>query len=229
MDALIDVLARLGVIPVLSVEEVERAEPLADALAAGGLPVAEITFRTAAAAAVIERLARRRPEVLVGAGTVLSVESLLAARDAGARFALAPGFTPEVVARAREIGMPFFPGVMTPSEIQGALARGAKVMKFFPAQPAGGPAMLRALAAPYAFHGVRFIPTGGVNPENLEAWLALESVVAVGGTWIATPQQIAGGDWEGVRSRAAAARAAVARCRPDPAAAAQIEASRSQQ
>jgi 2-dehydro-3-deoxyphosphogluconate aldolase / (4S)-4-hydroxy-2-oxoglutarate aldolase len=216
MVALNDVFARLGVIPVLSVEEVERAEPLADALAAGGLPVAEITFRTAAAAAVIERLARRRPDVLVGAGTVLSVESLLAARDAGARFALAPGFTPEVVAKAQEIGMPFFPGVMTPSEIQGALACGARVVKFFPAQAAGGPAMLRALAAPYAFYGVRFIPTGGVNSENLEAWLALESVVAVGGTWIATPQQIAGGDWVGIRGRAAAARAAVARCRPSP-------------
>jgi len=218
MDVLNDLFARLVVIPVLVVEEVERAEPLADALAAGGLPVAEITFRTAAAAAVIDRLVRRRPDLLVGAGTVLTVESLLAARDAGARFALAPGFSPAVVARAREIGMPFFPGVMTPSEIQGALAAGASVMKFFPAQQAGGPAMLRALAAPYAFHGVRFIPTGGVNLENLEAWLAIPAVVAVGGTWIATPQQVAAGDWDGIRTRAASARAASARCRPGPSA-----------
>ena len=115
--------------------------------------------------------------MLVGAGTVLSVESLLAARDAGARFAFAPGFTPEVVAKAREIGMPFIPGVMTPSEIQGALACGAKIMKFFPAQLAGGPAMLRALSGPYGFYGVRFIPTGGANPENLESWLAVDSVM----------------------------------------------------
>jgi 2-dehydro-3-deoxyphosphogluconate aldolase / (4S)-4-hydroxy-2-oxoglutarate aldolase len=209
-----DVLSRLGVIPVLSVEDVERAEPLADALAQGGLPIAEITFRTRAAAAVIDRIARRRPDVLVGAGTVLTVENLLAARDAGARFALAPGFTPEVVARAREIGMPFFPGVMTPSDIQNALAAGAPVLKFFPAQPAGGPAMLRALAAPYAFHGVRFIPTGGVNLENLEAWLAIDAVAAVGGTWIATAQQVAARDWQGISSRAGAARAAAARARP---------------
>lgn len=215
MDAALDeVFGRLGVIPVLSVEDVERAEPLADALATGGLPVAEITFRTAAAAAVIDRLSRRRPDVLVGAGTVLTVESLLAARDAGARFALAPGLTLEVVAKAREIGMPFCPGVMTPSDIQSALAAGARVLKFFPAQAAGGPSMLRALSAPYAFHGVRFVPTGGINQENLEAWLAVESVVAVGGTWIATPKQIAAGDWEGIRGRAAAARAAVARLRP---------------
>lgn len=213
-EALDEAFGRLGVIPVLSVEDVERAEPLADALSAGGLPVAEITFRTAAAAAVIDRLSRRRPHVLVGAGTVLTVESLLAARDAGARFALAPGFTPEVVAKARQIGMPFIPGAMTPSEIQNALAAGARVLKFFPAQPAGGPGMLRALSAPFAFHGVRFVPTGGVNQENLEGWLAVDSVVAVGGTWIATPQQIAAGDWEGIGRRAAAARAAVARLRP---------------
>jgi 2-dehydro-3-deoxyphosphogluconate aldolase/(4S)-4-hydroxy-2-oxoglutarate aldolase len=214
MDGPNQLFARLGVIPVLSVEAVDQAEPLADALAAGGLPLAEITFRTTAAAAVIERLAKNRPEVLVGAGTVLSVESLLAARDAGARFALSPGFSPEVVARAREIGMPFYPGVMTPSEIQGALAAGAPVMKFFPAQLAGGPAMLRGLAAPYAFYGVRFIPTGGVNQENLATWLALESVVAVGGTWIATAQQVAAGDWAGIRTRAAAALAAARGCRP---------------
>ena len=209
-----ELIGRLGVVPVLSVDDVERAEPLADALAAGGLPVAEITFRTTAAADVIRLLSRRRPDVMVGAGTVLTVESLLAARDAGARFAVAPGFAPEVVAKAREIGMPFIPGVMTPSEIQNALAAGARVLKFFPAQPAGGPGMLRALSAPFALHGVRFVPTGGVDPQSLEAWLALESVVAVGGTWIATSQQIRSGDWKGIQDRAAAARAAFLRIRP---------------
>ncbi len=208
-----DTLSRLGVVPVLSVEDEARAEPLADALAAGGLPIAEITFRTAAAARVIETLARRRPDLLVGAGTVLSVASLLAAHQAGARFAFAPGFSADVVAKAREIGLPFFPGVMTPTDIEAALAAGAKIVKFFPAQPAGGPAMLQALSAPYLFYGVRFVPTGGVNLDNLESWLRVESVVAVGGTWIATPQHIAAGDWDGIRARAAAAREAVARIR----------------
>jgi 2-dehydro-3-deoxyphosphogluconate aldolase/(4S)-4-hydroxy-2-oxoglutarate aldolase len=213
MQSVEEVFARLGVIPVLSVDDVERAEPLADALRDGGLPVAEITFRTAAAAAVIKRLSRRA-DVLVGAGTVLTVESLLQARDAGARFALAPGHTPEVVAKAREIGMPFFPGVMTPSEMQAALAGGSKIVKFFPAQHAGGPAMLRALSAPYDFYGMRFVPTGGVTADNLPSWLEVKSVVAVGGTWIATAQLIASGAWDTIRDLAAAARATVTRVRP---------------
>ena len=209
-------LARLGVVPVIAIEDAERAEPLADALVAGGLPIAEITFRTSAAAEVIARLSRRRPDLLVGAGTVLTVEQLLAARDAGARFALAPGFSAEVVEKAREVGLPFFPGVMTPSEVQGALRCGARVMKFFPAQQAGGPEMLKSLAAPFAFHGVRFIPTGGVKLATLDTWLAVRAVVAVGGTWIATPEAIAAGDWAAIRGHAAAAREAVARLRPQP-------------
>jgi len=205
---------KLGVIPVIAIDEVDKAEPLADALLEGGLPVAEITFRTAAAAAVIRRLSEKRPQLLVGAGTVLSVESLIAARDAGARFALAPGFSAEVVKKAAEIGLPFFPGVMTPSEIQGALAAGAKVMKFFPAEPAGGLAMLTALAAPFAFAGVRFLPTGGVKLESLKTWLASEAVLAVGGTWIATREAIRAGDFAAVRKNASQAREAVGRLRP---------------
>jgi len=200
---------KLGVIPVIAIDEVDKAEPLADALLEGGLPLAEITFRTAAAAAVIRKLHDRRPDLLLGAGTVLSVESLLAARDAGARFALAPGFSPPVVAKAREIGMPFYPGVMTPSEIQGALAAGAPIMKFFPAEQAGGLPMLNALAAPFALAGVRFIPTGGIKLENLKTWLASETVLAVGGTWIASRDAIKKGDWDSIRKNAAAARAVV--------------------
>ncbi len=208
-----ETLARLGVMPVIAIEDAERASPLADALVQGGLPIAEITFRTAAAAEVIRRLAART-NLLVGAGTVLTVEQLLAARDAGARFALAPGFSAEVVAKAQEIGLPFFPGVMTPSEIQGALSLGLTAMKFFPAQNAGGPEMLKAVSAPFASRGVRFIPTGGVKLATLESWFALPSVLAVGGTWIATPAAIAAGDWKAVRDNAAAAQQAVAKLRP---------------
>jgi 2-dehydro-3-deoxyphosphogluconate aldolase/(4S)-4-hydroxy-2-oxoglutarate aldolase len=115
------------------------------------------------------------------------------------------------VEKAAELGLPFFPGVMTPSDIQGAIAVGAKVLKFFPAQPAGGPAMLEAVAAPFAFHGVRFIPTGGVKLATLEAWLSLKPVLAVGGTWIATPTAIAAGSWDAIQANATAARDAVAK------------------
>ena len=207
---LIETLESLGVMPVVTIDDAEHAEPLADALSEGGLPLVEVTLRTATAAEVIRRLRRSRPRMLVGAGTVLNVEDLLAARDAGAAFALAPGFSPAVMARAREIGMPFFPGVLTPSEVQHALAAGARVMKFFPAQPAGGTAMLEAIAAPFASSGARFIPTGGVKTETLQAWLSSPSVLAVGGTWIATRQAIAAGDWEAVRHHARAACAVVA-------------------
>lgn len=189
----------LRVVPVIAIEDVSAALPLADALLEGGLPVAEITFRTAAAAAVIEKIGKERPEVLVGAGTVLTVENLRRAIDCGARFGVAPGCNPQVVSEALRAGFPFAPGVMTPSDIEAALALGVRTMKFFPAGAAGGVKMLQSISAPYVHLGVKFIPTGGVNQANLKEYLGQKTVLAVGGTWIATKDDIGAGRWDSIR------------------------------
>ncbi len=199
MTEVMDVFARLAqlrVVPVLAVESVAAALPLADALIAGGLPVAEITFRTAAAAEVIRTLAAKRPALLVGAGTVTHPDQARAAKECGAAFAVAPGFNLKVVRAAQEIGLPFTPGVMTPTDIESALDAGLTVLKFFPAGAAGGVKMLSSLAAPYAHLGVRFIPTGGVTLENVRDYLSLPAVLAAGGTWLATKEDVAAGRWE---------------------------------
>lgn len=200
-----DVIARfaeLRVVPVLTVDDAGAAEDAARALAAGGLPVVEVTFRTPAAAEAIARIAALG-DVLVGAGTVRSPKQLEQAIAAGARFAVAPALDAEVVAAARDAGVPFIPGVATPSEIERALALGCDVLKLFPAATVGGVAFIKAVAPIYA--DVRFVPTGGVSPENLGSYLALPSVLACGGTWIcANPGEIEG------RARAARELALVA-------------------
>lgn len=208
-----DILHAAGVVPVVAIEDAADAVPLADALSAGGLPVAEITFRTAAAPEVMRILHGERPDMLVGAGTVLTPAQAEQARECGASFAVAPGFNPEVVRTAQKLGLPFFPGVMTPSDIEGALSLGCATLKFFPAGAAGGVKLLKALAAPYAHLGVGFMPTGGVTAENLADYLSVKSVLAVGGTWIATTEAIREGDWAGITARAAEARAIVDRVR----------------
>ena len=195
-------LEQIRVIPVIAIERLDQALGLADALLEGGLPVAEITFRTQAAAEVIAHLHEHRPELLIGAGTVLNAAHLAQARAAGAAFALAPGLDASVVAEADRLGLPFFPGVMTPTDVQLGLKEGASVLKFFPAVPAGGLTLMRAILAPFAHLAVRTIPTGGVTPKDLREWLGEPSVLAVGGTWIASRQAIATGDWHGIRERA---------------------------
>ncbi len=212
-DSIFAEVARFGVVPVIAIESVEAALPLADALLEGGLPVAEITFRTAAAAEVIEQIARHRPGLLVGAGTVLSEDNVRAAKAAGARFAVAPGLNPAVVQHAARAGLPFAPGICTPSEIEQALELGCRIVKFFPAEPSGGVEMLKALAAPYSHTGVCFMPTGGVNPGNLETYLSIKAVAAVGGTWIAKPDDLAAGRWQAIRDRCREAVAIVRRVR----------------
>jgi 2-dehydro-3-deoxyphosphogluconate aldolase / (4S)-4-hydroxy-2-oxoglutarate aldolase len=192
-------IARHRVIPVIAIDEAQHALPLADALIEGGLPVAEITFRTRAAASVLRQLRDERPQLMLGAGTVLDRESMHLALDCGARFALAPGFNPAVAAAALEIGLPFLPGVATPSELEQAMSLGFKVLKFFPAGDAGGARMLRSLSAPYGHTGVRFIPTGGVTPDNLAEYLSVPTVIAVGGTWIASRETIKAEKWETIR------------------------------
>jgi 2-dehydro-3-deoxyphosphogluconate aldolase / (4S)-4-hydroxy-2-oxoglutarate aldolase len=213
MNEILHRLEQVGVIPVIAIERLDQALPLADALLAGGLPVAEITFRTDAAAEVIGRLREQRPELLIGAGTVLNATHLAQARAAGAAFALAPGLDASVVAEAGQLGLPFYPGVMTPTDVQAGLKAGASVLKFFPAVPAGGLTLMRAILAPFAHLGVRTIPTGGVTPKDLREWLDEPSVVAVGGTWIASRQAIAASDWDGIRERAKAAALTAAEAR----------------
>lgn len=206
-------LSQYGVVPVIALDDAAAALPLADALIAGGLPVAEITFRTAAARETIAAMAKARPEMLVGAGTVLTNEQVDQAQAAGAQFALSPGLDADVLAHAAKKGLPFAPGIMTPTDLQAALKAGCQMVKFFPAMPAGGPNMLKNIAAPYAHTGIGFNPTGGVTLDNLGDWLALPEVRAVGGTWIATRADIAAGNWTKITENARAAVKRVAELR----------------
>jgi 2-dehydro-3-deoxyphosphogluconate aldolase / (4S)-4-hydroxy-2-oxoglutarate aldolase len=200
-ESVLQEIARCGIVPVIAIDSVDAALPLADALLDGGLPLVEITFRTGAAAAVIETIRKKRPEMLVGAGTVVTPENFAAAQRCGAQFGVAPGFNPRTVEFARQAGLPFVPGVCTPSEIEQALALDCTVLKFFPAEASGGVEMLKAFAAPYNHLGVRFVPTGGVSMANLETYLAVKTVAAVGGTWIAKNEDLADGRWTEIRDR----------------------------
>jgi len=208
-----DELARHGVVPVIAIDDPAAALPLADALIAGGLPVAEITFRTAAARETIEAIATHRPAMILGAGTVLTEAQVDEALAAGARFALSPGLDVAVLAHAKQGGLPFAPGIMTPTDLQAALRAGCRMVKFFPAAAAGGPAMLKSIAAPYAHTGIGFNPTGGVTPGTLRDWLEIPEVRAVGGTWIATRADITAGRWDVITANARAAVEAVSSIR----------------
>lgn len=168
-------------VPVIVLEDVEVAAELSEALVAGGLPIAEVTLRTPAALEALARMARD-PDLVVGAGTVLDVAQVEQAAEAGARFIVSPGFDPDVVDRSRQLGLLAIPGVATATEVQAALRHGARLLKFFPAGPLGGPPALQALAAP--FPGVRFVPTGGIGSDDLAGYLALPVVAAVGGSFM---------------------------------------------
>jgi 2-dehydro-3-deoxyphosphogluconate aldolase/(4S)-4-hydroxy-2-oxoglutarate aldolase len=206
VDSVTDTFARLRVIPVVVLERAEDAEALGQALKAGGLPCAEVTFRTEAAEEAIRTLARD-DDMLVGAGTVLSPQQVDLAVDAGARFIVCPGFSPAVVARCRERGVVVYPGVATPTDIQMSLEAGLTVVKFFPAEAVGGARALAAMSAPYRM--MRFIPTGGITPANLGSYLEQPSVVAVGGSWLVAPELIARRDFEEITRRTAEAVATV--------------------
>lgn len=209
-----DVLARLAghrLVPVVVLDEARDAGPLADALVGGGLPVAEVTFRTAAAADAIRAMADRG-DVLVGAGTVVTAAQVDRAVAAGAQYLVSPGTSRAVVERAQEHGVPVLPGAVTASEVQAALDLGLDTVKFFPAGTSGGSKAIAALAAP--FGGLRFVPTGGVGPANLEEYLALPCVAAVGGSWMVPRDRVRAGDLEGVRALVADAVALAARLRP---------------
>jgi len=201
-------LAAHRVVPVVTVPDPALAPALGDALAAGGLPVAEVTFRADGAERAIALLRERRPELLIGAGTVLDAATADRAHAAGADFVVAPGFNPAVVDHCLERGIAVVPGVNDPSGVEAGLARGLTLLKLFPAEVSGGVALLRALAGPYP--AMRFMPTGGVTPGNLADYLALGAVAACGGTWIAPSDDIAAGRFERIAERARAAVAAAA-------------------
>jgi len=200
-------LAECRLVPVVVIDRAEDAWPLAQALKAGGLPVAEVTFRTAAAEAAIREMAKDK-DIVLGAGTVLQPEQVDRAVDAGATYIVTPGFSAKVVRRCREKGVPVFPGVATPTEVQMALDEGVDVVKFFPAESLGGIKALKAIAAPYSM--VRFIPTGGINLEKLPDYLAFKAVVAVGGSWMVAPELLKARNFAEV-TRLAAQAVAVAR------------------
>lgn len=200
------VLATERVLPVVVIHDAVLAKPLGEALLKGGLHGVEVTFRTDAAEAAIRTLAKA-PDLLVGAGTVLTVEQVDRAVDAGARFIVSPGFSLAVVRRAQALGVPVFPGVATATEIQAALEAGLDTVKFFPAEQLGGAAMVKALAAPY--RGLRFIPTGGITSAKLRQYLDIPAVLAVGGTWMVAADLLASGNWDDVTALAAEAVTAV--------------------
>ena len=196
MNKVLEDFRKIGIIPVVVLEDAKNAEPLADVLCDNGLPCAEVTFRTDAAAECIRRMADRRPEMLVGAGTVLTKADVDRAVDAGTKFIVSPGLNPTVVSYCIERGIPVTPGTQTPSDMEKALELGLEVVKFFPAEPAGGLKMIKAVAAPYT--RLSFMPTGGINPQNVKEYLAYDRIIACGGSWMVKDSLIQAGDWDGV-------------------------------
>jgi 2-dehydro-3-deoxyphosphogluconate aldolase/(4S)-4-hydroxy-2-oxoglutarate aldolase len=205
-------LGALVLVPVIEIPDSDLATALADALIEGGLPCAEITFRTEEAATALATIARLRPQLLVGGGTVLSVEQVDWALDAGAKFLVTPGLNPKVVEYAQGKGAVILPGICTPSEIEMARMFGLEIVKFFPAEAAGGARYIKSLTGPY--RSIRFVPTGGIDPTNLEAYLAIPQVMAVGGSWMAPKKLIEERKFAEIGQRTRAAVELAARLRP---------------
>ena len=201
--AVLERFAAMRLVPVIVIDDPDDAVPLAHALRDGGLPCAEVTLRTPRAMEALRRIAGEVPDMLIGAGTVLTPAQAAEARGAGARFAIAPGFNPAVVEFCQSVELPIFPGVCTPTEIEMALGAGLSVVKFFPAEPIGGLLFLKAVAAPYTT--VSFMPTGGIGPSNLASYLAFPRVVACGGSWMAPNDWIAAGQFDRIRDTTRAA------------------------
>ena len=186
-----------GVVPVVVLEDAKDALPLAKALKEGGLPCAEVTFRTDAAEESIRLIRREYPQMLVGAGTVLGIEQARRAVEAGAKFIVSPGFDPQIVDDCLERDIPVFPGCITPSEVAQAVKRGLEVLKFFPAEQAGGLAMIKAMAAPYTM--VKFMPTGGISEKNLKEYLEYDKIICCGGSWMVKGSLIKNGEFGKIR------------------------------
>ena len=194
MNEVLEKIQKIGIVPVVVLNDAKDAEPLAKALCAGGLPCAEVTFRTAAAAESIKIMSTKFPEMLVGAGTVLTTEQVDRAVEAGAKFIVSPGLNPKIVKYCQEKGVPITPGTANPSDIEAALELGLEVVKFFPAEPAGGVAMIKAMAAPY--NQLRFMPTGGIGTQNLKDYLGFDKIICCGGSWMVKADLIKNGEFE---------------------------------
>lgn len=200
MHEILERINQIGIVPVVVLEDAKDALPLAEALCAGGLPCAEVTFRTDAAEESIRIMAREFPEMLVGAGTVLTTEQADRAAVAGAKFLVSPGLNPRIVKYCVEKGLLITPGCSNPSDIEQALENGLEVVKFFPAEPAGGLKMIKAMAASYV--GVKFMPTGGINAENVRDYLSYDRVLACGGSWMVKDSLIKDGDFDKITALA---------------------------
>lgn len=202
-----------GVIAVLVVDRKEDAVPVAKALQAGGITSLELTLRTAAGLEALREIKTHLPELLVGAGTVLTPDQVKQVKDAGADFAVAPGTNHRVMAAAEAAGIPFGPGIATPSDIEAALEHGGNLLKFFPAEPSGGLKYLKTATAPYAHLGLKYIPLGGLTEESMGAYLGEKSVAAIGGSWLAPRELIQAADWTEITARARRASDIVAKAR----------------
>ncbi|KRB88966.1 bifunctional 4-hydroxy-2-oxoglutarate aldolase/2-dehydro-3-deoxy-phosphogluconate aldolase [Noviherbaspirillum sp. Root189] len=200
---LLDIMRSSPVIPVIAIERIEHAVPLAKALVAGGIRVLEVTLRTEHGLSAIRAMADQVPDAIVGVGTLTQSEEFRAARDAGAVFGVSPGLTPSLIDAAKSSGLPLLPGVMSPSEVMAAREAGFRQLKLFPAVPAGGVGMLNAIAGPLP--DVSFCPTGGISQETAAQFLACKNVVCVGGSWLTPKEAIQAGDWAMITSLAAAA------------------------
>lgn len=198
MSTVIEKISTLGVVPVVVLEDAKDAAPLAKALVEGGLPCAEVTFRTDAAEESIKIMTSEYPDMFVGAGTVLTMEQVDRAVAAGAKFIVSPGFDPEIVDYCLSKKIPVFPGCITPSEVAQAVKRGLKVVKFFPAEQFGGVATIKAMAAPYV--GLKFMPTGGVSAKNLENYLSCDKIVACGGSWMVKGDLVKAGKFDEIKA-----------------------------
>ena len=203
MNEVLEKIQEIGIVPVVVLDDAKDAAPLAKALCEGGLPCAEVTFRTAAAEESIRIMSEQFPEMLVGAGTVLTTEQVDRAVAAGAKFIVSPGMNPRIVKYCVEKGILITPGCANPSDIEQALENGLDVVKFFPAEPAGGLKMIKAMAAPYV--GVKFMPTGGINQNNVRDYLAYDRILACGGSWIVKGDLVAAGEFDKIKELAAEA------------------------
>ena len=198
MNETLEKLGQYGIVPVVVLNDSKDAEPLADALCEGGLACAEVTFRTEAAAESIKIMSEKHPEMLVGAGTVLTVEQVDEAVAAGAKFIVSPGLNPEVVKYCLDKNIAITPGVVTPSEMEQAIELGLNIVKFFPAEPSGGLSMIKAVSAPYTM--LKFMPTGGINPGNVKEYLKSDKIFACGGSWMVKGDLVAEGKFDEIKS-----------------------------
>jgi len=205
MKTILEIMRTSAVIPVIAIEQLEHAVPLAKALVAGGIRVLEVTLRTEHGLAAIRAIAEQVPDAIIGVGTLTNPEEFVAARDAGAVFGVSPGLTAALIAAAKSSGLPLLPGVMTPSEVMAAREAGFRQLKLFPAVPAGGVGMLNAIAGPLA--DITFCPTGGISQESASQFLACKNVACVGGSWLTPKNAIDIGDWARITALASAASA----------------------